>query len=134
MSACGTTSGYGAGCRCDDCRRVASAYRQKMRHNAAQRDRERERERRAARGQPVRDLLGVESPDWYEFANCRGVPQHTFYPEHGQSTAAAKAVCAECPVSVECLAWALDHGEMHGVWGGASERERKSMRKNWTAA
>lgn len=77
------------------------------------------------------DLLAVESPDWYEHAECRGAPAAVFYPTQGESTAPAKAVCARCPVSVECLAWALDHGEKFGVWGGTSERERRRMRKDW---
>lgn len=76
------------------------------------------------------DLLGVESPDWYEHAECRG-PQALFFPERGESTKPAEEMCSRCPVSVECLAWALDHGEKFGIWGGASERERRRMRRGW---
>ena len=43
--------------------------------------------------------------------------------------ASAKAVCAGCPVSAECLAYALAHNERHGIWGGASVREREKMRR-----
>lgn len=80
----------------------------------------------------VLDLLGVESPDWVEHAECRGAPTEEFFPERGEDTQTAKVICAACPVSVECLAWALDHGEKHGIWGGTSERERRSLRRNWT--
>lgn len=38
----------------------------------------------------ARDLLGVESPDWYELAECRGAPQAIFFPERGESTKPAK--------------------------------------------
>lgn len=79
----------------------------------------------------VRDLLGVESPDWYELAECRGAPQELFFPERGESTKPAKEMCTRCPVSVECLAWALDHREKFGVWGGTSERERRRMWGSW---
>jgi WhiB family redox-sensing transcriptional regulator len=77
------------------------------------------------------DLLGVESPDWYEHAECRGAPQDTFFPGQGEDTKPAIAICNVCPVAVECLAWALDHGEKYGIWGGTSERERRHMRKDW---
>ena len=79
----------------------------------------------------VRDLLGVESPDWYEHAECRGAPPELFFPERGESTKPAKEMCTVCPVSVECLAWALDHREKFGVWGGTSERERRRMQGSW---
>jgi WhiB family redox-sensing transcriptional regulator len=32
--------------------------------------------------------------------------------------------CQECPVKAPCLEYALSRGEVHGVWGGTSERER----------
>lgn len=39
----------------------------------------------------------------------------------------AKQVCRACPVSVECLDYALFHREQHGVWGGMSESEREEF-------
>ena len=41
--------------------------------------------------------------------------------------AAAKAVCAGCPVRRECLDHALTSGEPYGVWGGLSEGERETL-------
>jgi WhiB family redox-sensing transcriptional regulator len=35
----------------------------------------------------------------------------------------ARAVCAECPVLIECRDWAREHRE-YGFWGGESEEER----------
>lgn len=32
-----------------------------------------------------------------------------------------------CPVQSECLAFALDVGEEHGVWGGTTETERRLL-------
>jgi WhiB family redox-sensing transcriptional regulator len=63
-------------------------------------------------------------------AACRrpGVDPDAFYPDKGGSTRAAKAVCAGCPVTADCLEYALTAGERWGVWGGLSERERRRLR------
>lgn len=42
----------------------------------------------------------------------------------GRPTAAARAVCAACPVRRACLAHALAHDEPWGMWGGLTTRER----------
>ncbi|MCC5302494.1 WhiB family transcriptional regulator, partial [Staphylococcus aureus] len=36
----------------------------------------------------------------------------------------AKSVCAACPVTRECLAFAEVTGQTSGVWGGLSEDDR----------
>jgi WhiB family redox-sensing transcriptional regulator len=41
----------------------------------------------------------------------------------------AKAVCRRCPVSQQCLAWALESGQDAGVWGGLSEDERRALKR-----
>jgi WhiB family redox-sensing transcriptional regulator len=38
-------------------------------------------------------------------------------------------VCSECPVQLDCLEYALAYRIDHGVWGGASERERRRILK-----
>ena len=43
--------------------------------------------------------------------------------------ARAKRVCASCPVRIDCLEYALQSGQGFGVWGGASEQERRLMRR-----
>lgn len=40
----------------------------------------------------------------------------------------AKAICLICPVQVECLEYAFA-GDMHGIWGGLTQRERNEMMK-----
>ena len=42
--------------------------------------------------------------------------------------AAAKALCAVCPVREECLEHALRENERYGVWGGLSEVDRAKLR------
>src|SRR6185312_6942277 len=41
----------------------------------------------------------------------------------------AKLVCNRCPVTTECLTWALDSGQDAGVWGGMSEDERRALKR-----
>jgi len=41
-----------------------------------------------------------------------------------EQIAKAKAICADCLVRRECLAFALRTQQVYGIWGGASEEER----------
>jgi len=67
---------------------------------------------------------------WVSRAACRGSAPGLFFPEeHKKDTvAAAKAVCAGCPVVRPCRAWALAHPAERGVWGGLTEAERLAVR------
>lgn len=51
-----------------------------------------------------------------------------FPVRQGDPSFAAKRVCAACPVRGDCLADALDRGEEFGIWGGAGESVRRSLR------
>lgn len=62
--------------------------------------------------------------DWTQYAACKGMDLSIFFPERGQSTAEAEAVCRVCPVRVSCLKHATTTPERHGVWGGLPERAR----------
>lgn len=66
---------------------------------------------------------------WIADALCRGTDPEPFYPPRGDDAAvdAAKAVCAACPVRVECLDHAIDTNEHLGVWGGESANERRKI-------
>ncbi len=65
-------------------------------------------------------------------AVCASLPprkaDRIFFPDRGGSSKAARAICARCPVRAECLQYALERGEMFGIWGGTSERERRGMK------
>ena len=67
-------------------------------------------------------------PAWMEQASCATVGGDAWFPDVGDPAADAKRVCAGCPVRVECLDYALAHGEQHGVWGGKSDYERRKIR------
>lgn len=45
--------------------------------------------------------------------------------ESARNTEAAKKVCGNCPVRLNCLQYALDEEERFGVWGGADETTRR---------
>ncbi len=68
-------------------------------------------------------------PAWYDEAACRGVDPALFHPARGDSTREAKAVCERCPISEQCLEYALANVEKFGIWGGKSERERRIIRR-----
>jgi WhiB family redox-sensing transcriptional regulator len=64
---------------------------------------------------------------WRQNAACRGLDPEIFYPADDEEAAAAKAVCAECHVREICLEHALGSRERDGVWGGATEKERRRI-------
>jgi WhiB family redox-sensing transcriptional regulator len=71
-----------------------------------------------------------ETPDeyaWMFHARCRGINPAEFFPSDGTGVETAQRVCAACPVTSECLEYALVNRIEHGVWGGASERERRRI-------
>lgn len=70
--------------------------------------------------------------NWQERAACRDEDPELFFPvsETGpgaRQVAAAKAVCAGCPVRAECLEYALDIGLDHGIFGGTTDGERRKL-------
>ena len=67
--------------------------------------------------------------DWMAQGRCTDVPPSTFFPSDGAGVEAARKICAECPVTAECLEHALVNRIDHGVWGGCSERERRRILK-----
>ncbi|WP_221355320.1 WhiB family transcriptional regulator [Streptomyces beigongshangae] len=66
-------------------------------------------------------------------AACIGEDPELFFPIGDTGPALlqieeAKAVCRRCPVIESCLQGALDRNES-GVWGGLSEKERRSLKR-----
>jgi WhiB family transcriptional regulator, redox-sensing transcriptional regulator len=63
----------------------------------------------------------TEDRTWWDDARCNDVAGSLagmFFSEELQDIAAAKRICAECPVIEDCLAGALARREPWGVWGG----------------
>jgi len=74
---------------------------------------------------PVTEI--EEESQWMLRARCRGASPTEFFPPDGLGVEAAQSICIDCPVKVECLEFALLNRIEHGVWGGASERERRRI-------
>lgn len=70
---------------------------------------------------------------WMERAACSRVDAELWFPEKGQSTKDAKAICRTCPVQRECAEMALANRERFGIFGGLSERERRKLIKKEAA-
>ncbi len=72
--------------------------------------------------------------DWRDRAACLTEDPELFVPVGNtgpaiMQIAEAKKVCERCDVRAECLQWALEAGQDHGVWGGLSEDERRAMKR-----
>ena len=70
---------------------------------------------------PVKQIV------WRELGACRGLEPSIFDPDDDDDALDAKEVCGECSVRVACLEFALNAREKQGVWGGATERERRRI-------
>lgn len=71
--------------------------------------------------------MGTKS--WRQLAACRGVDPRVFFPtgEDESASEEAKSICGSCAVREACLDHALVVREREGVWGGATDRERRRM-------
>ena len=71
--------------------------------------------------------------DWRDSALCIGVDPEWFFVDgskwalHPADEARAKAICADCPVVAECLAFAIKRGDKDSVAGGLTPKERDAL-------
>jgi WhiB family redox-sensing transcriptional regulator len=70
--------------------------------------------------------------NWIHSAACRDEDPELLFPVGTtgpalMQVAAAKAVCDRCPVTTECLTWALKHAT-DGIWGGLTVDERRALK------
>ena len=75
---------------------------------------------------------------WRQHAICRDTDPDLFFPigTTGQALVQidrAREVCNQCPVKVDCLEFALETNQDSGIWGGASEEERRMIRRQAVA-
>lgn len=79
---------------------------------------------------------------WRDYARCHGADTELFFPPRDKNlyskiAAQAKTYCLgengnnHCPVRAECLWYAIDGDELHGIWGGMSHRERNALVRKW---
>jgi WhiB family redox-sensing transcriptional regulator len=69
---------------------------------------------------------------WWDLAACRSADPELFFPVTASGPARAdiaraKAVCAMCDVRRRCLDYAIESQQIHGVWGGTTEDERRDL-------
>jgi WhiB family redox-sensing transcriptional regulator len=72
--------------------------------------------------------------DWRDRSACLDEDPELFFPIGNTGPAIlqieeAKQVCRRCEVREQCLQWALEAGQDHGVWGGLSEDERRALKR-----
>ncbi len=72
--------------------------------------------------------------NWMADGNCRDESPSLFFPSDGVGVEVARRICATCPVKSPCLEYALRNRIDHGVWGGASERERRRIARRRRSA
>jgi WhiB family transcriptional regulator, redox-sensing transcriptional regulator len=68
--------------------------------------------------------------DWWALAACKGQDTELFFPykETSGQAARAKAFCAGCEVTTQCLDFAMDTEASDGIFGGLTAIERKLLR------
>lgn len=66
---------------------------------------------------------------WHQAAACRGLDPELFFPQPGESTSEAEAVCARCEVQLTCRDYAINKPERFGIWGATGERQRRRIRR-----
>ena len=80
------------------------------------------------------ELLSAEDLDWQNQANCKGSDPNKFFPGKNGSEKAAKIICQDCVVRVECLEYSIKAGEKFGVWGGLGVEARRKLRRERAVA
>lgn len=79
--------------------------------------------------------MNENNEDWRHRAACKdGVDPELFFPigNTGPSLLQieqARDVCNGCAVIDICRKWALETGQVAGVWGGLSEDERRESKR-----
>lgn len=114
----GSKARYETGCRCRQCKRNHSRRKGNTPTWWAT--------------DTVRKKIQAEVGEaWKDRGLCKG--DKSFFPPAGKGSSVtkmvrrAKAICQECPVREECLAYGMH--ERSGVWGGTSENERRILRR-----
>ncbi len=66
----------------------------------------------------------------WDYAACTNGDPERWFPAPNtphRQVAVAVAICARCPVRLECLLFALSHDERYGIWGGLTAEDRRSL-------
>ena len=82
---------------------------------------------------------GIVDGEWRKDAACRDMDTNIFFDDVSDTHEAksnnffkreyAKSICAKCPVSNECLEYAISNNVIDGVYGGLTYRKRLAYKK-----
>jgi WhiB family transcriptional regulator, redox-sensing transcriptional regulator len=75
----------------------------------------------------------VEERSWAVRARCRGMDPEQFFVRGAAQAKPALRICQRCPVQQLCLEYAMENDIDFGVWGGLTERQRRSLRRRQLA-
>ena len=81
-----------------------------------------------------RALRAAQPEEWRDDAACAGQDPRWWFPGRAEPITHGLAVCAGCPVRRACLAFALEHAEQDGMWGGLPPEELRPLRARVEAA
>jgi hypothetical protein len=70
-------------------------------------------------------------PTWMSEAARRDEQTATFFADSRFDARRAKAICKQCEVGPQCLAYALARHDTYGVWGGTTRSDRQRMHGIW---
>lgn len=73
------------------------------------------------------EAMFTQQPTWRNRGACQGLDPAIFFPDSEEDADEAKSICDECSVRISCLEHALISREKDGVWGGATEKERRRL-------
>jgi hypothetical protein len=75
--------------------------------------------RRRERRTPLERLQATEPGDWVTNGICYGIDAaDIFFSSNPALQAKAAMLCANCPVKVDCFAYAVETRQPAGIWGG----------------
>ncbi len=83
-------------------------------------------------------MPAADADGWRSRGACVSADPDLFFPispggASQRQVARAKAVCARCGVRAECLSFAVQTRQAHGVWGGLDEEELARLRRSRSA-
>lgn len=79
-------------------------------------------------------ILRPAALDWHDQAACRNSDPELWFPEQGDGTAPAKALCRACPVREQCLLAAITGPVAeYGIWGGFADHSRVLIGRRYRA-
>ena len=77
--------------------------------------------------------IRIPSAGWRARSACVSADHDLFVGElTADQETRAKAICSQCQVRDDCLAFSIAHGIQYGVWGGLDARERRRVRQIWS--